>query len=122
MSASRGFQHLVTGLPSPLRHGHLLSSKGEGLEELHLRSVLVIGEKSRDLKPAFVFFTKQQKGVWGLRNRRKQSLRQIAPNPVFVSTWVAVNAVKTSKQGLGQIAPNPVSVDFLSLKPLFVVL
>ena len=35
MSASRGFQHLVTGLPGALRHGHLLSSKGEGLEELH---------------------------------------------------------------------------------------
>ena len=67
----------------PLRHGHLLSSKGEGLEELHSRSMLVIGEKSGDLKPAFVFFTKQQKGVWGLRNRRKQGLRPMAPNPVF---------------------------------------
>ena len=60
------------------------AAKGRVLRSFISRSVPVIGEKPKNLKPAFVFFTKQQKGVRGLRNRRKQGLGQMAPNPVFV--------------------------------------
>ena len=93
------------------------AAKGRVLRSFISRSVSVIGEKSRDLKPAFVFFTKQQKGVWGLRSRRKRGLGHIAPNPVFVSEWVAVVGVKTLQTA--QIATNLVFVDFLSSKLRF---
>ena len=90
------------------------AAKGRVLRSFISRSVPVIGEKSRNLKPAFVFVTKQQKGVWGQRNRRKQGLRPMAPNPVFVSGRKRRDRGETSKQGLGPLAPNPVFVDFLS--------
>ena len=90
------------------------AAKGRVLRSFISRSVPVIGEKPRNLKPAFVFFTKQQKGVWGHRNRRKQGLRPMAPNPVFEMRVWGVTGGETSNKGLGPMAANPVFVDFLS--------
>ena len=60
------------------------AAKGRVLRSFISRSVPVIDEKPRNLKPAFVFFRKQQKGVRGLRNRRKRGLGPLAPNPVLM--------------------------------------